>query len=132
MVSVEKRLNSYKQQFMQAHSRLEPAINRNSLTLAAEFFGFDDGSLDNPEWGDECREMLLYILADVLFGPRKRGRPRRTGQAWDFNRLYCLLREYNKEKARNPNLSTAKIAEIIHRDKDFKNDDPQQIRQQII
>jgi hypothetical protein len=76
--------------------------------------------------------MLLHILADVLFGSRKKGRPNGSFAAWGIDRLFgCLLPLYYEKKRDNPKLSQAKIAELICEHEEFKNNSPEQVRQRL-
>jgi hypothetical protein len=125
--AIERRLDSYRQQHFRAFDKLDPGfgINKKSLTLAAQFFGFD------LERFPMLREVLLYILADVLFGRRKKGRPKGSHAAWDFNRHFRLFQLYHLKKRDNPQLSRAGIAKLICEHEEFKNNDPEQVRQHI-
>jgi hypothetical protein len=78
------------------------------------------------------RETLLYLLADVIFGPpAKKGRRKGSKTSWG-SRLLTLGGLYGEMKYENPKLSDAKIAKLI-KDKypEFKYDDPEQIRQKL-
>jgi hypothetical protein len=124
--AIERRLDSYKQQLDRAVDKFSPwfGIDQKSLALAGQFFSLDP---DKPN----MRDILLYILADVLFGTRKTGRPSASNTAWTLERYFRLCQLYHLKKHENPKLSKAKIAELIREHKEFKNDDPEQIRQHI-
>jgi hypothetical protein len=62
-----------------------------ALFEAAEFFGLH---LGNP--AEEA--LLLHILADVVFGGRKKGRPRTNKGKWDAVKLIQLAIDCNKIK----------------------------------
>jgi hypothetical protein len=97
-----------------------------SLAHAGRFFGLD------PKKSRD-REQLLFLMADAIFGPpAKKGRRRGSAPSWPKRRLIHLGGTYNQEKHDNPKLSNAKIAEIIIRnDREFKYDDPEQVRQRL-
>ncbi|MGB5183506.1 MAG: hypothetical protein WBO12_15145 [Xanthobacteraceae bacterium] len=124
--AIERRLDSYKRRLDGAADKLNPwsAIDEKSLVLAGRFFTLD------PD--DEImRDALLYVLADVLFGTRKKGRPRESNTAWNFDRYFRLFQLYHLKKRDNPKLRKAQIAELICEHKEFRNNDPEQIRQHI-
>jgi hypothetical protein len=82
------------------------------------------------------REKLLHILAEAIFAPGKRGRPKGSTTAWGNtprgHRLLLLGEIYAQTKYKNPKLSDAKIAKLIKAEhKEFKNEDVQQIRQRL-
>jgi hypothetical protein len=97
-----------------------------ALAKAAEHYGLDPKNSVH-------REMLLLVLADVLFGsPGKKGRPKGTRTTWGNETLLDLGWIYEKTKRQNPKLSAAKIAELIHSEhKEFQNIDVEQIRQKL-
>jgi hypothetical protein len=124
--AIERRLASYRQRVRRAAAKadLRSAIDRKSLDLAGEFFNLDP---KDPA----MHYALLYILADVLFGFRNKGRPKGSNKVWDFDRYFTLYRLYQLEKRNHPKLRNAKIAELICERKEFKNKDPEQVRQHI-
>lgn len=90
------------------------------MAAAAEYFKIKP---DDPR--------LLHLLADVVFGHGKKGRPRGTKTSWG-SRLLTLGRIYDEKKNKNPKLSGAEIARLIKSEHDeFKNDDDGQIRQRL-
>src|SRR4029453_13347281 len=62
------------------------------LSKAADFFGLDLSK-------SEQRALLLDILADVIFGEQKKGRPPAKKAKWDRLRLIQLAVDCNKVKA---------------------------------
>jgi hypothetical protein len=123
--AIERRLVSYRRQLQRASDKADTwsAIDQKSLDLAGQFFGLDPKS--------PLRETLLYILADVLFGSRTKGRPKASNAAWDFRKHERLFQLYHMKKRDNPKLSKAKIAKLICEHEEFKNNDPEQVRQHI-
>ena len=98
------------------HYRIEPS----SVGKAAKHLNLDPKNAHD-------RERLLYILAEALFAPTKRGR--RTGATyWHKRRLINLGRLYSIEKDKSPKLKNAEIARRIIKHPDFKHDDPEQLR----
>lgn len=71
---------------------------------------------------------MLYILAEAVFAPAKRGRKAGVSTYWHNARLFNLGRLYGIEKEKSPRLKDAAIARRIIKHRDFKNDDPDQIR----
>jgi hypothetical protein len=94
------------------------------LSAVAQYFEID---LDDPRQ----RDWLLHVLVDVIFDRRKRGRPSGTKSAWSLLRRARLAGLYEETKRQNPKLSDTKIAKLICEHKEFKNDDPEQIRQRL-
>jgi hypothetical protein len=95
------------------------------VAVAAAGFGLD------PNVPSQ-REKLLHILAEAIFAPGKKGRPRESLTAWPSSRLITLGRIYEKTKKKNPRLSDAKIAKLIKDEhREFKHDQPEQIRQRL-
>ena len=74
---------------------------------------------------------LLYILAEALFAPGKRGRKAGVSPYWHKTRLINLGYLYGIEKEGNPRLKDTEIARRITKHPDFKNEDPDQIRQRL-
>jgi hypothetical protein len=97
--------------------------NPKALDAAVQYFGLDAASV-----GD--RELLVYILADVVFG-RQRGRPKGSKTAWDTNRLLQLFSAYKQCKSANPALSDSALAKQIADTKEFSKNSVDQIRQQL-
>ena len=124
--AVRRRLDSYRRRFKEASYKFDvaSAIDLRSLNLAGRFFDL------NPK-DRILRDMLLYVLADVLFGRRQEGRPSGSNTAWDFERYFCLADLFNLEKRNNPKLRNARIAELICEHDEFKNNSPEQVRQHI-
>jgi len=113
---IEKRLDKASRHFYQR----EP----ESVAVAAKRFGLD--SKDARQ-----REKLLWVLADVVFGRGKRGRPKGSKTSWG-RRLFILGEIYQQKKNENPKPSDAKIAKLIKNEHaEFKNDDAEQIRQRL-
>ena len=77
------------------------------------------------------RDRLLRILAEAIFAPGKKGRKAGVRPYWNKSRLIRLGGLYSIEKTENPKLKDAAIARRIINHKDFKNDDPDQIRQRL-
>jgi hypothetical protein len=126
--AIQKRLDSYKRRLYRGFDEgdIWSAIDRKSLDQAGRFFR---ANLANPA----ARDMLLHILADVLFGSRKKGRPTGSYTAWDIARYFGnLLPLYYEKKRDNPKLSQAKIAELICEHKEFKYNSPEQVRQRLV
>jgi hypothetical protein len=124
--AIQRRLDSYRRQLKGASFKFDvtSAIDFRSLRLAGRFFDLDP---KDPI----LRDMLLYVLADVLFGRRQKGRPSGSNTAWDFYRYFCLYYLYDVERRDNPKLSNKRIAELICEYDEFKNNDPEQVRQHI-
>jgi hypothetical protein len=97
--------------------------NPKALDAAAQYFGLDAATADD-------RELLVYILADVVFG-RQRGRPKGSKTAWDSARLLQLFSAYEQCKNANPALSDSVIAKQIADTKEFSKNSVDQIRQQL-
>jgi hypothetical protein len=102
------------------HYRIEPS----SVGKAAKHLNLDP---NNPH----DRERLLYILAEALFAPAKKGRRAGVKLYWHKLRLINLGRLYSIEIDKSPKLKNAEIARRISKHPDFKNDDPDQIRQRL-
>jgi len=114
--TIQKRLDKARYGFYQQ----EP----ESVAIAAKRLGLD---LNDARQ----REKLLWLLAEVVFGQGKKGRPWGSRTSWG-HRLVSLGRIYDEKKYKNPKLSDAKIARLIKQEhKEFKNDDPDQIRQRL-
>jgi hypothetical protein len=124
--AIQRRLDSYKRRFKEASYKFDvaSAIDLRSLKLAGRFFDV------NPK-DPILRDMLLYVLADVLFGHRQNGRPSGSNTAWDLERYFCLADLFNLEKRKNPKLRNARIAKLICEHDEFKNNSPEQVRQHI-
>jgi hypothetical protein len=76
------------------------------LSKAADFFGLDLSK-------SEQKALLLEILADVVFGEEKKGRPRTQKRKWDRLTLIQLAVDCNKVKAETPGISDKKAAGLI-------------------
>jgi hypothetical protein len=74
------------------------------LSNAAQFFELDYKKGSH-------RDLLLFILADIVFGSRKAGR-RRTKQ-WDRKRLLDLAAHWREVERVNPGISDAQAAKAI-------------------
>jgi hypothetical protein len=66
-----------------------------------------------------------------FFGSAKRGRRRGSKTAWGVGRLTHLGGLYYAEQDENPKLTDAEAARLISRHREFKHDDPDQIRQRL-
>jgi hypothetical protein len=97
--------------------------NPKALDAAVQYFGLDAATVGH-------RELLVYILADVVFG-RQRGRPKGSKTAWDGDRLLQLFSAYKQCKNANPALSDSAIAKQIADTKEFSKNSVDQIRQQL-
>jgi hypothetical protein len=114
--TIQKRLDKARYRFY--HSEPE------SVAAAAKHFGVDPNDARQ-------REKLLWLLADIVFGRGKKGRPRGSRTSWG-HRLVTLGGLYREKKYENPKLTDAKIAMLIKQEHaKFKNDDPDQIRQRL-
>jgi hypothetical protein len=96
-----------------------------SLEKAAKFFG-----LDHTRSRD--LSVLAYILADIIFGSRARGR-KKGDKVWNDFRLRALGHVYEEVKRRNPKLSDTKIAQLICQEEEFREyrNNPEPIRQRL-
>jgi hypothetical protein len=124
--AIQRRLDSYRRRLEGASYKFDvaSAIDERSLNLAGRFFNLDPKD-------QILRDMLLYVLADVLFGRRQNGRPSGSNTAWDFERYFYLDYLFNFEKRNNPKLRNARIAELICEYDEFKYNSPEQVRQHI-
>jgi hypothetical protein len=97
------------------------------LSKAADFFGLDLSK-------SEQRALLLDILADVIFGEQKKGRPPTKKRKWDALTLIQLAVDCNKVKAEAPGISDKKAAGIIkdHFPRRYKHASPEMIRQYLM
>jgi len=114
--TIHKRLNRARQQYY----RCDP----ESVARAAQHFKLDPNDARQ-------RDELLSKLADVVFGSAKRGRRRGSKTAWGVGRLTLLGTLYYAEQYENPKLTDAEAARLISRHREFKHDDPDQIRQRL-
>jgi hypothetical protein len=124
--AINKRLD-YHRRCLDYPSRMEHAVfDPGSLTAAAQFFKLDLAA-------DYQREILLRVLADVLFGKR-RGRPKGSNSKWHRHRRTLLALVYERAKAAFPELSDAKIAKLMSESgrSPFKGENPEQLRQRLI
>jgi hypothetical protein len=96
-----------------------------ALSKAQKHFGLD---LEN----DRDRRNLLYILADIVFGVGKRGRPRYS-KKWDYYRLLRLAEDRIEVERVLPKLSDRKAAtEIKKRHPDrYKDTSAEMMRQML-
>jgi hypothetical protein len=76
-----------------------------SLQSAAEAFGLDPQS----EWH---REILVRILAGLMFGKGKKGRPSKSVK-WDWHRAADLGMHFDELKQEKPNIKYSQAAKII-------------------
>jgi hypothetical protein len=76
-----------------------------SLQRAAEAFHLDPQS-------DWHREILVNILAQLMFGDGKRGRPRNTLK-WDWDRAYNLGDAVAAIRQEKPDIPYSQVAKII-------------------
>jgi hypothetical protein len=96
-----------------------------SLERAAIFFELDHS---HPQ----DRSVLIHILAEILFGTRKRGK--KTGdKVWTDNRFLMLAFKYRERKSSNPNCNDTEIAELISKEPEFNEyrNNPELIRQRL-
>jgi len=84
-----------------------------TLEAAALFFGLD---LTNQTES----EFLLRLLAFLIFGEGKAGRPPRS-KKWQGDELTSLAESYHSIKRENPRMSDVKIAEQIRRKHGYRN-----------
>ena len=84
----------------------ETFTGKQQLLNALEFFSLD---LSNQAHLD----LLLVILADVVFGEQKKGRPPDKKRKWDTLKLIQLAVDCNKVKGDMPKISDAKAAQLI-------------------
>jgi hypothetical protein len=96
-----------------------------SLEKAAHFFGLDHTHPDDLS-------ILVHILAEEVFGTRKRGR-KTGGKIWNSERYLELGFSYQIVKRENPKLSDAKISQIIGNSPQFSEykNNSEQIRQKF-
>jgi hypothetical protein len=78
-----------------------------SLQKAADAFGLDAGS-------EGHREVLVRILAQLMFGDGKRGRPRMTHK-WFEQREYDLGAHFHELKRERPDIKLSEAARFILR-----------------
>jgi hypothetical protein len=81
-------------------------IGHPSLNKAAKFFDLDLSV-------EAQRELLLQILADVLFAESKKGRPAARKPKWDILTLIQLAVDCNKVKEDLPGTSDKSAARVI-------------------
>lgn len=89
-------------------------LQSNSQSLAEAFkqFGLDPNNSAH-------RAILTVVLADCVFGRRKKGRPAGTKQ-WHAARLHVLACDYEEVIADNPNMSYSKAAAAIQKRAGYK------------
>jgi hypothetical protein len=102
----------------------------DSLKRAAEFFGLHPYGLDPTVESDVF--LLALLLAEELFGKRRRGR-KPGNKAWDERRLLELAHLYEELKREWPRASDTEIAEVISREPEFKEyrSNPDLIRKRL-
>jgi hypothetical protein len=93
-----------------------------SLKRAAEYFGL------NPEDKNQS-DMLLHILADVVFAKPAKGRP--TGSTWDEDRLSELGQHLHNLEKRVGRLSDTEAAKKLVKVRDYKNQKWESLRQRL-
>jgi hypothetical protein len=76
-----------------------------ALSRAEKHFGLDRKN-------EHDRLHLLYILADIVFGVGRRGRPP-ASKKWKSNKLWQLAKDHIAVKKDLPKLSNTKAAEQI-------------------
>jgi hypothetical protein len=96
-----------------------------ALSSAEKHFGLDSND-------DQDRLRLLYILADIVFGVGRRGRPR-DSKKWASDRLVQLHEDHIEVKKDLPKLSNSKAAaEIKKRYPDrYKDTSAEMMRQML-
>jgi hypothetical protein len=96
-----------------------------SLSEAAEFFGLDPAKAVDSA-------VLLRVLADVVFGTRKKGRHTGTSR-WNDVRLFQLGVHLQAVEKDRPGISNKKAAAEIKRRyrQQYKTDEPETIRQRL-
>ena len=102
-----------------------------SLKRAAEFFRLNEGyRLDPTREADVF--LLALLLAEELFGKRRRGR-KPGNMAWDEKRFLELGFLYKELKRDCPHTSDSELAEIIAADPAFNEyrNNPELIRQRL-
>jgi hypothetical protein len=100
--------------------------HRTALKAAADYFGL------NPRDFYEL-EVLAYLMAWELFGPRKKGRPHGK-DFWTDRTLFDLGSRRYELKIRDKSLTEEQIAEIVSKAEPFRaayKDRPEQIRQHL-
>ena len=115
---------SYRKAILKRLDKARWQYGSASLAVAAKYL-----NLDPAKAGD--RERLLHILAEAIFAPAKKGRKVGVRPYWHKLRLINLGRLYSIEIDKSPKLKNAEIARRISKHPDFKNDDPDQIRQRL-
>jgi hypothetical protein len=116
------RTSDLSDEYIRQRMRCDP----NSLKRAAEFFGLN---LSIPA----DVHTLALVLAEELFGERKRGR-KAGNAAWDADRLLELgFLYYYEVKVEWPSLNDSKLAEKIAETDGFKEyrSNPELIRQRL-
>ena len=110
-----------REEFIRGALQCDPA----SLQRAAKFF-----ELDHTYPADLF--VLALVLAEELFGERKRGR-KPGNRAWDWTRFLELGFLYEKLKSEWPRLNDTRIAAVIVKDPAFKEyrSNPELIRQRL-
>jgi hypothetical protein len=122
--AIQKRLDYHRRCLDYAGRMEHPELDWGALVAAARFFKLDLAQNHN-------RQILLHVLADVLFGKR-RGRPKGSNSKWHRARRFLLVMIYEKAKTAFPEVSDAKIAKLISERGPFKGENPEQLRQRLI
>jgi hypothetical protein len=102
-----------------------------SLKRAAEFFRLNEVDRLDPTRESDVF-LLALLLAEELFGKRRRGR-KPGNKAWDENRFLKLGFLYEELKREWPRTSDSELAETIAEDPAFKEyrNNPELIRQRL-
>jgi hypothetical protein len=102
-----------------------------SLKRAAEFFRLNEGYRLDPTRESDVF-LLALLLAEELFGKRRRGR-KAGDKAWDEHRYLELGFLYKELKRECPRTSDSELAETIAADPAFKEyrNNPELIRQRL-
>ena len=100
--------------------------NPKSLERAADFFGLN--LKQELDW-----DILIRVLAAVLFPTKKRGRTKGDNKYWTDYRLCLLGRKDSEIRTENPDYSDTEIARVISEDAEFKQfrKDPDPIRKRL-
>ena len=134
LAAQKRRLESYKsslkslrkRNFNPKYLKLFPGYDPGSLKTAATFLGLD---LADPSH----LLMLTHILADVLFGKRRPGRPQGVTTTWNLEKLWTLALTFEKLTRQDPGLKGARLIDKICETPEFKTykDNPEPIRQML-
>jgi hypothetical protein len=120
-----KRLAYWKSYFDDGGFQRRPndsaAVAAPALLQAAEFFGLDPA---------KDRDLLLHILASIVFGKRKKGRPGGT-RNWDEKRFSQLGFHREAVERDNPGIGDKRAATEIKRRHSEYRDSVEVIRQRL-